>query len=313
MSQTSPTTIDRPLPGTRPGLTGLGAVHLAVTDRQRALVFWRDVLGLELLDPDAHELRLGAGGKELVVLHPGASGPVAARRTGLYHLALHVQSDLEFARVLGRLFAYRWPNAPTDHTFTKTTYLDDPDGNGIEIALETPERVGRLDYSDRDYAVIDAQGVRRSGRDPLDLDEVFAHLPEQPDLRAPMPAGTTVGHVHVHVTDLDAAMRFYRDGLGLDENMFARGIGMADTTVDGWLPHLIAFNVWHGRDAQAPPPGTAGLRHFTVGLPSADARDAAVERLRGMGVAAEETPLGVRVADPSGNAMVLTVRDGRDA
>ena len=67
--QTTPSAapIDRPLPGLPPGRPGLGAVHLAVTDRERALAFWRDVLGLELLDPDAYELRMGAGGRELVL------------------------------------------------------------------------------------------------------------------------------------------------------------------------------------------------------------------------------------------------------
>ncbi|WP_022928186.1 VOC family protein [Patulibacter americanus] len=317
MSQTDthPPT-ERPLPGLPAGRPGLGAVHLAVTDRARALAFWQGVLGLELLDPDAHELRMGAGGRELVVLHPGAAGPVAARRTGLYHLAIHVQTDEEFARVLGRLFTRRWPNAPTDHWFTKTTYLDDPDGNGIEIALETPERVGRLDYSESDYAVIDADGIRRSGRDPLDLEAVFAHLPEDRDVDRPMPAGTTVGHIHLHVNDLDEAMAFYADGLGLDPHMFARGIGMADTTVDGWTPHLVAFNVWHGRNAQRPPADTAGLRFFTFGLPGREALGAAVERLTAAGHdvrRAEDREGAYRVADPSGNALLLTVREGRDA
>jgi catechol 2,3-dioxygenase len=319
MDDANPTTTgtrpERPLPGLPPGRPGLGAVHLAVTDRERALAFWRDVLGLELLDPDAYELRMGAGGRELVVLHPGVGGIVARRRTGLYHLAIHVQTDEEFARVMARLFTIRWPNSPTDHTFTKTTYLDDPDGNGIEIALETPERASRLDYSDRDYAVIDADGVRRSGRDPLDMAEVFGHLPEDRRLDQPMPAGTVIGHVHLHENDLDDAMAFYAEGLGLDRHMFARGIGMADVTVDGWTPHLIAFNVWNGPNAPRPPADTAGLRWFTFGFPTAGDRDAAIARLEAQGrtVRRDAASGEVRVLDPSGNELLLTVREGRDA
>lgn len=306
---------ERPLPGLPPGRPGLGAVHLAVTDRERALAFWRDVLGLELLDPDAYELRMGAGGRELVVLHPGVGGIVARRRTGLYHLALHVPTDEDFARVMARLFTIRWPNSPTDHTFTKTTYLDDPDGNGIEIALETPERASRLDYSDHDYAVIDADGVRRSGRDPLDMEDVFGHLPQDRRLEQPLPAGTVVGHVHLHVNDLDDAMAFYAEGLGLDRHMFARGIGMADVTVDGWTPHLVAFNVWNGPDAPRPPEDTAGLRWFTFGFPTAEERDGAIARLQAQGrtVRRDDTTGEVRALDPSGNELLLTVRDGRDA
>ncbi|WP_157260976.1 VOC family protein [Patulibacter minatonensis] len=301
----------RPLPGLPPGRPALGPVHLAVTDRERALAWWTRVLGLELLDHDAYELRLGAGGRELVVLHPGAGGIVARRRTGLYHLAIHVRTDEDFARVLARIFTARWPNSPTDHTFTKTTYLDDPDGNGIEIALETPERVGRLVYTDDDYGVVDAQGVRRSGRDPLDLEEVFAHLPEERRLDEPMPAGTTIGHVHLHVNDLDASMAFYAEGLGLDRHMFARGIGMADVTVDGWTPHLIAFNVWNGPDAPRPPADTAGLRFVTFAFASAAERATGVARLerQGHAVRRDAATGEVRVLDPSGNELLLVVRD----
>jgi len=303
----------RPLPGLPPGKPGLGAVHLAVTDRDRALSFYRDVLGLEPVDPTEHTLRMAAGGRVLVVLHPGALGPVTSRCTGLYHFAIHVQTDEEFARVLARLFALRWPHSPTDHTMSKATYLSDPDGNGVEVTLETPERLGRLIVTDEDYVVIDSAGVRRSGRDPVDLDEAFAHLPAEPDLGRPMPAGTTVGHIHLHVNDLDATMRFYSEGLGLDAWAFARGLGMADTTVDGWLPHLVAFNVWNGVQAPRPPRGTAGLRWYTFALPTPADREAAATRLEAQGVHVERSADRMRVHDPSGNAIALTIRRGRDA
>ncbi|HEX2149193.1 MAG TPA: VOC family protein, partial [Actinomycetota bacterium] len=110
--------------------TGVGAVHLAVTDRERAVTFYRNILGLELID-DGPVVRLGAGGRDLVVLHPGAPAPVEQGVTGLYHLAIVVPDRREFARFVKRMVEIRYPNSPTDHTLTKADYLWDPDGNGI--------------------------------------------------------------------------------------------------------------------------------------------------------------------------------------
>ena len=70
--------------------TGVGAVELAVTDGLRALRFYRDYVGLTPFPSEGPEIRLGAAGRELVVLHPGAARPVVRRTSGLYHLAIVV-------------------------------------------------------------------------------------------------------------------------------------------------------------------------------------------------------------------------------
>src|SRR2546430_14284734 len=70
--------------------TGVGAVELAVTDGDRALRFYRDYVGLTPLASGGPEIRLGASGRELVVLYPDAERPVVPRTSGLYHLALVV-------------------------------------------------------------------------------------------------------------------------------------------------------------------------------------------------------------------------------
>jgi len=119
-----------------------GPVHLDVTDGARALGFWHDIVGLSMLESGGEELSLGVEGLELVVLHPGAAQSVVPGHSGLYHLAIHLPDETEFARVLWRLIVSGYPNAPTDHTMSKSTYLKDPDGLGLELALETPERLG---------------------------------------------------------------------------------------------------------------------------------------------------------------------------
>ncbi|HEV1998717.1 MAG TPA: VOC family protein [Candidatus Dormibacteraeota bacterium] len=145
--------------------TGVGAVHLAVTDGAVASRFYVDTLGLTPMASEGDVVRFGAGGRELVVLHPGASGPVAPHTTGLYHLAILLPSRHELARMIARATRQRYPNSPTDHTLTKSDYLWDPDGNGIEVYAESPED-GTWTFVDDGFGVIDSQGASGQGGTP---------------------------------------------------------------------------------------------------------------------------------------------------
>ena len=186
--------------------TGMGAVEIAVTDADRALRFYRDYVGLTEIPSEDSTVRMGAHGRELVVLHPGAERPVVPRTSGLYHLAILVPDRRELARVIGRLAALRWEQYPTDHVMTKANYLWDPDGNGIEIYTESPED-GTMGFANNTFAAWDKYGNPRSGRDPIDLDELFSHLREDAKLDVPMPEGTKMGHVHLHVANVEDALR----------------------------------------------------------------------------------------------------------
>ncbi|TMD78544.1 MAG: hypothetical protein E6I82_00940 [Chloroflexi bacterium] len=169
--------------------TGVGAVELGVTDGERALRFYRDYVGLTPLASMGSEIRLGAAGRELVVLHPDAERPVVPRRSGLYHLAIVVPDRRELARVIARLARLQWDQYPTDHVMTKANYLWDPDGNGIEIYTESPED-GTMGFANGTFVAYDKDGRPRSGRDPIDLEELFSHLGSDDRLDQAMPAGT---------------------------------------------------------------------------------------------------------------------------
>jgi len=277
-----------------------GPVHLEVTDRERSIAFWRDLVGLEEIGNGHPDVRLGVGESPLVVLHPVASQPASPGHSGLYHLALHLPDEPEFARVLARLLQYRYPIAPTDHVMSKAIYLNDPDGLGLELTLETPERLGRWAWNEDGPDIVDSDGRRRSGRDPLDVREVLSQLPDR-DVLQPMPPGTTVGHVHLHVSDLDAAHRFYRDDLGFLEATYVDSIGMADLHAGGRFPHRMAINVWQGRGAPQAPPGMARLRHFTIRYDTPERLEQAAARSR-----AEERVGTAMAHDPAGNAVLLT-------
>ncbi len=253
----------------------MGSVELAVTEADRALLFYRDYVGLTLLASDGPALRLGAAGREIVVLNPGAERPVVPHTSGLYHLAIVVPDRRELARVIGRLAGLRWEQYPTDHVMTKANYLWDPDGNGIEIYTESPED-GTMGFANGTFVAYDKDGKPRSGRDPVDLDELFGHLHKDDRLDQPLPAGTKMGHVHLHVADVDDALRFYHDLVGFDVMGHVPGTGFVSA---GGYHHHLGLNEWAGRGARPAPPGSAGLRRFTVELPTQRDLDDVTKRL----------------------------------
>ena len=285
-----------------------GAIHLDVTDAERSLAFWRDVAGLTELSRDADGIRLGAGARELVVLHPGAVRRAGHGHAGLYHVALHVPDIAEFARLIARLATARVPQAPTDHIFSMATYLTDPDGIGLEMTLETPERFGSFEIGQRGIAMYDSDGRLRGPTERLDLEPVFAHL-AGPTLEGPLPDGTIVGHVHLHVPDVAAALRFYRDVIGFDEHMDMPAIGMADLSAGGRFPHRFALNNWAGPAAVQPPAGTAGMRFATLAVADAAALEAVRARLAASAVAHESREGALTTADPAGNRLRVVIAD----
>ncbi len=115
---------------------------------------------------------LGAGGEDLLRLTELRGARRVRGATGLYHFAVLFPSRRELARVIGRLFELRYPNVPTDHGITKTTYLSDPEGNGIELYADTPAE-GSWEIVDGDFVVRDATGALRSGREPLDVEALL--------------------------------------------------------------------------------------------------------------------------------------------
>jgi catechol 2,3-dioxygenase len=239
------------------------------------------------------------------------AGPVPHGRTGLYHVAIHLPRRKELARAVARLFAYRYANSPTDHTVSETTYLSDPDGNGIELTLETPER-GEFVIVDGQYMARTAEGEMRSGRDPVDLESLFGELSDEDDLSLPMPAGTRIGHVHLHVRDLAEAERFYGEVIGFRLALHMPAIGMSDFTLDThMIPHALAINTWMGPGASPPPEGVAGLRHYTIELPSPDDVETVAGRLRSAGHQVEPIETGIRLLDPSRNPLHIIAASGR--
>lgn len=281
-----------------------GPVHLDVTDGERSLLFWRDVLGLEVIRRNQGQIEVGAGRKVLLVLHPGAQAGFRPGHTGLYHVAVHVPDAAEFAYVLARLSSAHYPNNPTEHLFSKATYLNDLDGIGVEITFETPERVKEVRLHSGRAELIDQGGNSHSPVGHLDLEETMSHL-ESGQAERPLKAGTWIGHIHLHVSDLEKARHFYSGLLGFPVGLDTPGVGMLDVHFLGEFKHRIAFNAWNGPAAQAPPAGTAGLRYFTLVLKDRATLDSTLEKLEAGGYPSQPSDEGPLVHDSAGNSLLL--------
>jgi len=249
-------------------------VHLTVTDLDRSISFYEDAIGLRLhrrTDPVAG---MGVGGEDLLVLHEEPAARRAGRHAGLYHYALLFPSREELARAALRLAATRTPvQGASDHGTHEAIYLPDPDNNGIELAADRPrERWPRpLDYI--------------GGPHPLDLDGLLAAVAgEEP--RDESGPGLVIGHVHLHVGDLERGLGFYRDVLGFELMTFMPGA--AAFVAAGGYHHHLGFNVWRGEGVPPVPEGGVGLRHWTVLLEESGEVAAVRERVLAAGIESEE-------------------------
>ena len=285
-----------------------GAVHLDVTDLDRALGFWRDLVGLQLLSDSGEAAVLGVPGRSLVVLHPGATSPLPRHASGLYHLAIHVPTMEDFARVYGRAKAIGYPQYPTDHLTHWANYLDDADGNGLEMVFESLERVGSTTGGSDGFGFIDAQGNPHSGREAIDRGWLESFL-EGNDLDAGMPEGSVMGHLHLRVSSYQDSLAFYRDQIGFTTNMDAPSIGMYDMSAGGSFPHRLAGNIWESDGRPQHPAGTAGLHYYTLVFRSPEDLTATVSRVAIAGSEIEQIDDAAMVTDPSGNQLLLTLVD----
>jgi catechol 2,3-dioxygenase len=279
-----------------PATLRLGAVHLTVADVDRAVDWYQRALGLRVHSHEAATAELGDGGETVVVLHEDPQARPAGRHAGLYHYALLYPEREELARAAVRLAATQTPiQGASDHRTHEAIYLPDADGNGIELAWDR----------ERDQWPTDLGYAR--GPAPLDFDSLLATVAgEQPS--AHVGAGLRMGHLHLHVGDVDAALAFYRDVIGFEEKA---NLGSAAFVSAGGYHHHLGFNVWNGRGAGPAPEHAAGLRHWTVQLPS-EADVAGVRaRLAAAGHATEPVAGGFLARDPWRTAVAFVAAGGR--
>lgn len=279
-----------------------GAVHLEVTDRNRSVDFWQNVIGMKLRKEEAGMIELGTDSQTLVVLYPVAKVPFQEGYSGLYHLAIHPPNEAEFASILARFIAKKIPISPTDHTGSKAIYLTDPDGITVEITLETPERMKGY-YTERGrLEVMDSEGNIRRGNERLNIQEVLDKLPDD-NIEKGLSDDTKIGHMHLYVSDIEASNAFYLK-IGFQQNQYFPQFQMVDMNAgDGAFKHRIAFNTWQSKNRSQAPAGTAGMRHYILKFGTEERLQKAVLQFPD----AVKQENGYLVSDPSGNKIILTL------
>lgn len=276
--------------GLLPSGTQIGRVRLRVGDLQRALAFYQGVLGLKVTRDQGSTLTLG----DLLVLeeHAGiARRPPRPVSTGLYHVALLVPNRRDLGRSLLGLHQAGYPlRGMSDHAVSESLYLDDPDGNGLEIYADRPRSM---------WPVRD--GVVQMTVDPMDVEGVIAAGRERPGPWAGLPAETVVGHVHFTVASLAPAVAFYRDVIGFDVMMSIPSLVAVSA---GGYHHHLNLNTWAGEHAPRDSDRVAGLSGWELRIPDGDARKGLVERATAAGVL-ESSSKGVTATDPDAVAVEI--------
>jgi catechol 2,3-dioxygenase len=279
-----------------PPSTHIGAVALTVNDLEAQTSFYEHALGLRVLEREGRTVRLGPEGGPVILELTGE--PDAPRRphgtTGLYHFAVLVPSRADLAHALRRVLGAGWRfTGASDHLVSEALYLNDPEGNGIEIYRDRP----------REEWTRDDEGQLQMATLPLDLDGVMGEIDPNSAIPPEMAPGTYIGHVHLQVAGLREAEDFYVGALGFDP--VVRTYPGALFVSAGGYHHHIGLNTWESAGASPPPAGSTGLRSFEVVLPSAeDARRVGEEaRAAGAEVTARD---GTAVAiDPWRDAVLL--------
>jgi len=285
--------------------TMMGQISLTVANLENQLLFYQQAMGFKLHWREGNKAGLGAGGNDLLLLTEEPNLKKYRGVTGLYHVAYLFPNRGELAIAMARLFALKYPNSPTDHIMTKTTYLDDLEGNGIELYCESPED-GTWTMGNGKFETRRADGSLSNGREALDVDDLFTHLKEDDKLDVSIPPETRIGHVHLHVRDVQEAVDFYHGILGFDVMGVAKKFQMGFVSAGGYHHHL-GLNTWQGEGAPPPPTDAVGLRYYTIDLPDQNAYDEVVARVDAAGIPSNQTEAGLLIQDPSQNGVVLRV------
>ena len=276
-----------PPPGFRlPAETRLGRVVLQVGDLERSLDYYQSVLGLRVLEQGPARAVLGPQSDDTAIVElrelPGASPVPRHGRLGLYHFAILLPDRAALGRFLAHLAALDQRAGMSDHLVSEALYLTDPDGLGIEVYADRPRECWRA----RDGQLVMAT-------DPLDVDDLFAAA--QGEAWTGAPAGTKLGHVHLHVGDLQRAADFYHRGLGLDQVVWSYP-GALFLSAGGYHHHL-GVNTW-ARGAAPASESDARLVEWEVLLPASDDAEAALASLAAAGADVRRNGDGGVAHDP---------------
>jgi catechol 2,3-dioxygenase len=284
--------MDAPNPSAHPTVASrtplhIGAVGLTVRDLDKVARYYRNLLGLSELSRAGATVRLGTDGVTLVELtHRPDAKPDDPREAGLYHTAFLMPTRADLGRWVRRIAETRVPvSGASDHGVSEAIYLDDPEGNGIEVYADRPPE----SWTWRD-------GLVSMPTVALDVGDLVRAGERAPDY-AEAPAGLRVGHIHLRVGDVETAEEFYRGPVGL---ALTRKRGGATFMSSARYHHHVAANVWHSDGAGPRHEDRAGLAWFEIEATDPAVLEATRARLTAAGAPVTARDGGFETADPWG-------------
>jgi len=276
---------------TLPFSTRIAHARFRVSNLERSVAFYQDLVGMVLLSKERHRAILSGNAEQDPVLYltEDATAPRRNPRSpGLFHMALLYPRRSELARVFMRLHEVRWPfQGFADHGVSEALYLADPDANGIELYIDRP----RDDWPYRN-------GELQMVTEPLDVQSLLSELRSPQQRLSATATDVAIGHMHLQVSDLNKAEEFYHGALGFDvtQRNFPGALFMSA----GGYHHHIGVNTWNSRGASSSPEGAAGLSSFALALADASSAESLRETLRPSPYWNGEVDGGFQLRDPDG-------------
>lgn len=288
-----------------PTATQIGHAHLQVSDLPQALHFYNSLVGFKEISRNGETAVLSATGKfpaHILLTARADAKPKPPRTTGLYHTAIRFPNRWELARVFRRLIEHGWPfQGFADHIVSEALYLADPDNNGVELYTDRSREQWRW-----------RNGTVEMATDPLNVEDLLRELEKDSTPWEGVHPDTDIGHVHLHVADLQKAEAFYHGVLGFD--ITQRSYPGALFISAGGYHHHVGLNIWAGKGAPPPPPNAVGLLAFSIRVPDLDTFQILQERLNAVGFSFEDRSAAVGQAtiftrDQDGNGVeIVAVR-----
>jgi catechol 2,3-dioxygenase len=271
----------------------IGMVTLRVRNLDLVADYYRDAIGLTVMHRTATGARLGAGGVPLLDLSLRAGAPAEARNAaGLYHTAFLMPTRKDLARWLVHAAKNKIPlSGFADHLVSESVYLDDPEGNGIEVYADRAPETWKWDG-----------GSVAMATDQLDIDGLLALTDTRTTNYAKAPDDLRIGHMHLRVGDLEQADRFYGGAIGFDPTRKRSGAAFLSS---GRYHHHLGINVWQSAGAGPRDDTATGLAWFSLEVAAQEILVAQGERLRQAGAQAVAITNGIETTDPWGTKVRL--------
>ena len=275
----------------------LGIVYLKVNNLEEQVKFYHKALKMTIINQTDTSALLGDSNlKPLLHLKKVDHLKRYHATSGMYHFALLYPNEKEFAKAVAWLMSIQYPNHPTDHGFSKTTYLKDPEGNDIELYIRT---INRAQYViiNNEHKVRYTNGNITDGRDHLDLQELFSHLSNQEKIDSPI-KDMEMGHIHLYGYNLFDMQKFYTEIIGYAEGLYMPYFQMSDVGLSKEENHIIAFNAWKKTNTKAPV-DALGLDYYTISFKEEKSYHELLERIKKANIKLIEENNEIFILDPS--------------